>query len=59
MNWGEIQDDIFYDDLVVKTFETIKECHNCSDILNDLNYINLAITNIKLYEDCFETDQVD
>ena len=37
----------FYDDLVAKTVETIKESYDFADILNDLNRINQAITNIK------------
>lgn len=42
----------FYDYLVNKTFETIKESYDCADILNDLNRINQMISNIKLYGDC-------
>ena len=49
----------FYDDLVAKTVETIKESYDCADILNDLNRINQAITNIKLYGNWSLPDQLD
>ncbi|MEI3102099.1 MAG: hypothetical protein V8T45_10310 [Oscillospiraceae bacterium] len=49
----------FYDDLVAKTVETIKEAYDCADILNDLNRINQAITNIKLYGNWSAADQLD
>ena len=49
----------FYDDLVEKTVETIKEAYDCADILNDLNRINQAITNIKLYGDWSAADHLD
>ena len=49
----------FYNDLVVKTVETIKEAYDCADILNDLNHINQAITNIKLYGNWSAADQLD
>ena len=49
----------FYEDLVAKTVETIKESYDCADILNDLNRINQAITNIKLYGNWSSPDQLD
>lgn len=49
----------FYDDLVEKTVETIKEAYDCAGILNDLNRINQAITNIKLYGNWSASDQLD
>ena len=49
----------FYDDLVEKTVETIKEAYDCADILNDLNRINQAITNIKLYGNWSAADHLD
>ena len=49
----------FYDDLIEKTVETIKEAYDCADILNDLNRINQAITNIKLYGNWSASDQLD
>lgn len=49
----------FYDDLVAKTVETVKEAYDCADILNDLNRINQAITNIKLYGSWSAADQLD
>ena len=49
----------FYDDLVEKTVETIKEAYDCADILNDLNRINQAIANIKLYGNWSMADQLD
>ena len=49
----------FYDDLVAKTVETIKEAYDCADILNDLNRINQAITNIKLYGNWSPADHLD
>ena len=49
----------FYDDLVARTVETIKESHDCTDILNDLNRIDQAITNINLYGNLSVADQLD
>ena len=49
----------FYDDLVEKTVETIKEAYDCADILNDLKRINQAITNIKLYGNWSAADHLD
>ena len=49
----------FYDDLVAKTVETIKEAYDCADILNDLNRINQAMTNLKLYGNWSVADQLD
>ena len=49
----------FYDDLVEKTVETIKEAYDCADILNDLNRINQAMTNLKLYGNWSVADQLD
>lgn len=49
----------FYDELVAKTLETIKEAYDCADILNDLNRINQAMTNIKLYGDWYAANQLD
>lgn len=49
----------FYDDLVAKTVETIKEAYDYADILNDLNRINQTITNIKLYRNWSVAEQLD
>lgn len=49
----------FYDDLVEKTVETIKEAYDCANILNDLKRINQAITNIKLYGNWSAADHLD
>lgn len=49
----------FYDELVAKTLETIKEAYDCADILNDLNRINQAMTNVKLYGDWYAANQLD
>ncbi len=37
----------FYDDLVAKTVETIKEAYDCADILNDLNRIRAFLKSKK------------
>ena len=49
----------FYDELVAKTAETRKEAYDCADIFNDLNRINQAITNIKLYGNWSVADHLD
>lgn len=49
----------FYDELVTKTVETIKEASDCADVLNDLNRINQAIANIKLYGNWPMANQLD
>ena len=38
----------FYNELVARTVETIKEACDCTEILNDLKRIDQAITNINL-----------
>lgn len=40
----------FYESIVAKTLETIKDAHDCADILNDLNRIEQAKANVKLYD---------
>ena len=49
----------FYDDLVEKTVETIKEAYDCADTLKDLNRINQTIRNIKLYGNWSVAVQLD
>lgn len=49
----------FYDNLVEKTVETIKEAYDCADILKDLNRINQTIRNIKLYGNWSAAVQLD
>ena len=49
----------FYDELVAKTLDTIKDTYDCADILNDLNRISQAIENVKLYGYWSAVDQLD
>ena len=49
----------FYDELVVRTLKTIKESYDCIDVLNDLNRIDQAITNVNLYGNCTAAYQLD
>lgn len=49
----------FYDELVAKTLETIKEAHDCAGILHDLNRIDQAIANIRLCGGCAPAYQLD
>lgn len=49
----------FYDELVAKIVETIKKAYDCADILNDLNRINHATANIKLYGKWSAADHLD
>lgn len=49
----------FYDDLVKKTVETIKEADDCADILKDLKRINQTITNAKSYGNWSVAAQLD
>jgi hypothetical protein len=39
----------FYDELVSKTLQSIKESYDFADVLNDLNRINQAIANVNLH----------
>lgn len=49
----------FYDGIVAKTLETIKEAHDCADILCDLSRIDQAKTNVNLYGDVSAAHQLD
>ena len=49
----------FYDELVTRTLETIKEAYDCADVLNDLNRIEQEIANIKLNGNLFMATQLD
>lgn len=49
----------FYDDLLVKTVEIITESYDCADIINDLNRINQASMNTKVFGDWSAADQLD
>lgn len=49
----------FYDELVTRTLETIKEAYDCADVLNDLNRIEQKIANIKLNGNLFMATQLD
>ena len=49
----------FYDELVRRTLETIKEAYDCADVLNDLNRIEQEIANIKLNGNLFMATQLD
>ena len=45
---------IFFDNIVAKTFETIKDAHDCADILNDLNQIEQAKAGFDRQRQLFE-----
>ena len=49
----------FYDELVAKTLESIKDSYDCADVLNDLNRIDQAIANVNLYGNCTAAYQLD
>lgn len=49
----------FYDDLINKTLETIKEAYDCADVTNDLNRIEQEITNIKVYGNLVTANTLD
>ena len=49
----------FYDELVTRTLETIKEAYDCADVLNDLNRIEQEIANIKLNGNLFMATQLE
>ena len=49
----------FYNELVARTVETIKEACDCTEILNDLKRIDQAITNINLRGNLSAADQLD
>ncbi len=49
----------FYNELVARTVETIKEARDCTDILNDLKRIDQAITDINLCGNVSAADQLD
>lgn len=49
----------FYNELVARTVETIKEACDCTEILNDLKRIDQAITNINLCGNLSVADQLD
>lgn len=49
----------FYDSIVAKTLETIKEAHDCADILCDLSRIEQAKTNVNLYGGVSAAHQLD
>lgn len=49
----------FYDELVRRTLDTIKEAYDCADVLNDLNRIEQEIANIKLNGNLFMATQLD
>lgn len=50
---------VFYDDLFAKTWETIKEAHDCTDILRDLDRIGQAKANVYAYGGVLAADQLD
>lgn len=49
----------FYDGLFAKTLEIMKEVHDCSDILLDLDRIGQAKANVYSYGGVFAADQLD
>lgn len=49
----------FYDSLVAKTLDTIKEAHDCADILNDLNRIQQAKKYLGCSGDWTAANQLD
>lgn len=49
----------FYDSIVAKTLETIKDAYDCADILHDLSRIEQAKANVNSYEGLLAADQLD
>ena len=49
----------FYDNIVAKTLEIIKEAHDCADILCDLSRIEQAKANVNLYGGVSAAHQLD
>lgn len=49
----------FYDSIVAKTLETIKDAYDCADILHDLSRIEQAKTNVNSYEGLLAAYQLD
>lgn len=49
----------FYDSIVAKTLETIKEAYDCADILRDLIRIEQAKANVNLYDGVTAAHQLD
>lgn len=49
----------FYDSIVAKTLETIKDAYDCADILHDLSRIEQAKANVNSYEGLLAADQFD
>lgn len=49
----------FYDSIVAKVLETIKEAHDCTDILCDISRIEQAKSNVNLYGGVPAAHQLD
>lgn len=49
----------FYDGLFAKTLETMKEAHDCADVLHDLDRIEQAKANAYCYGGVFAAEQLD
>lgn len=49
----------FYDNIVAKTLETIKDAYDCADILHDLSRIEQAKINVNSYKGLLAADQLD
>lgn len=49
----------FYESIVAKTLETIKDSYDCADILHDLYRIEQAKANVDSYEGLLAADQLD
>lgn len=49
----------FYDGLFAKTWEIIKEAHDCEDILHDLDRIEQAKANVYSFGGVFAAAQLD
>ena len=49
----------FYESIVAKTLETIKDAYDCADILHDLSRIEQAKANVNLYGGVSTAHQLD
>ena len=49
----------FYDSIVAKTLETVKDAYDCADVLCDLGRIEQAKANVNLYGDVSAAYQLD
>lgn len=49
----------FYDEIIAKTLDKIKDAHDCGDVLLDLTQIEQAVIRLKSGGDWFAANQLD